>query len=144
MSELQQVTKHDGMPDPRAWLPESAAEVLSERFFDEQTCIDWFLSRAHPNGPRCPLCGGAITGDRLLATWRALKRLDCPQCRHKVSATTGTILHGLRFSPRTLFMAMALLGAGASLSYVARALNVNRDTVRALRDKVLALVEVNR
>lgn len=143
MAQLQVVAKVESLAGRVSWLPADVATEISDRFFDAETCTDWFLSRYYPQGPTCPRCGGAITGDRALARWRSLKRLTCSHCGRKIKATTGTILQEAHIDPRQLFVLLSMLGVGADPAEVARMVGVTPATVLAWRDKVIALAEVS-
>lgn len=143
MSQFQEVAKVDAFDGRVSWLPDDVAAELSDRFFDAETCADWFLDRCYPDGPACPRCGGSITGDRAVTRWRSLQRLTCPHCGRKVKATTGTILQEAHLDPRQLFVLLSMLGLGADPADVARIVGVTPATVVTWRDKVIALAEVS-
>ena len=142
MAQFREVANSDGLQGPVSWLPDDVVAELSARFFDADTCTDWFLGRCYPGGPTCPRCGAPITGERALARWRALQRLTCPHCGRKVKATTGTLLQEARIDPRQLFIALSMLGLGADPAAIARIVGVTPATVLTWRDKVRALAEV--
>lgn len=144
ISQFQEVAAVDGDNAPLTWLPADAVAALSDRFFDRETCVDWFLGRCYPDGPVCPRCGGAITSEAQLKRWRALLRLQCPHCARKIKATIGTPLAESHLDPRGLFIILTLLGLGVELDAVARVAGVSPATVRNWREKVLALAEVSR
>ncbi len=144
IAQFHEVTEVEGAPARVTWLPVDALVVLSDRFFDRETCIDWFLDRCYPAGPACPRCGGAITSEAQLKRWRELMRLQCPHCAKKIKATIGTVLAESHLDPRGLFVILALLGLGVELDAVARVAGVSPATVRNWREKVLALAEVGR
>jgi|LGOV01.1.fsa_nt_gb transposase-like protein len=142
MTEIQGVAEIEEAAARLTWLPGEVAGLLSDRFFDAETCADWFLARCYPDGPACPRCGGAITGERALARWRRMQRLTCPHCQRKVKASTGTLLQESHLDPRGLFVLLSLLGLGVDPSDVAQVLGVTAATVLTWRDKVIALAEV--
>jgi|LGOV01.1.fsa_nt_gb transposase-like protein len=141
MTTFRGVAENRGGSASPSWLPEKIAELLAVRFFDEQQCAGWFLRRYYPAGPVCPRCGGAITDEHTAERWAQLKRINCPHCRRQVKATHGTLLHEAQLSPRQLFVLLSLVGIGADLDTVARAAGVTTATVKAWRDKVIALAE---
>lgn len=143
MSSFQGVAKVEESAGLPTWLPDDAVAVLSDRFFDAEACTDWFLSRCYPDGPACPRCGGAITGERALARWRRLQRLTCPHCQRKIKATTETLLQEAHLDPRGLFILLSLLGLGADPAAVAQVLDVTAATVLSWKAKVIALAEVS-
>ena len=142
MPQFREVAKVEASSGRASWLPPDVVADLSDRFFDAQTCTDWFLARCYPQGPTCPRCGVEITGDRALSRWRALQRLTCPSCQRKIKATTGTLLQEAHLDPRQLFVLLSMLGLGADPADVARVIGVTAATVVAWRDKVIALAEV--
>ncbi|MGE4544187.1 MAG: hypothetical protein AB7D06_08760 [Pedobacter sp.] len=142
MASFQEVAKVDTVRGRVSWLPPDVVAELSDRFFDAQTCTDWFLARCYPQGPACPRCGSAITGERAIDRWRSLQRLTCTSCQRKIKATTGTLLQEAHLDPRQLFVLLSMLGLGADPAAVARVIGVTAATVLAWRDKVVALAEV--
>lgn len=144
IAQFQEVAPVGKSPNRVTWLPADAVAVLSARFFDRETCIDWFLARCYPDGPVCPRCGGAITSEAQLKRWRELLRLQCPHCAKKIKATIGTPLAEAHLDPRGLFVILAMLGLGVEVEAVAQIAGVTPATVRTWRDKVLALAEVGR
>ncbi len=142
MASFQGVAKVEESAGLPTWLPDDVAAELSDRFFDAETCTDWFLTRCYPDGPTCPRCGGAITGERALARWRRLQRLTCPHCLRKIKATTGTLLQEAHLDPRGLFILLSLLGLGVDPYDVAGVIGVTPATVLNWKAKVIALVEV--
>lgn len=142
MASFQGVAKGETAVCRSTWLPMDAVSVLSDRFFDAETCADWFLSHSYPDGPACSRCGAAITGDRALARWRSLQRLTCPSCQRKIRATSGTLLQESHLDPRGLFILLSLLGLGVDPGAVAQVLDVTTATVLSWKSKVIALAEV--
>ncbi len=79
--------------------PKNYADFLSW-FPDDVACLDYLDWLRWPSGFSCPYCTGIVG-------WRMKDgRWWCKACRHRVSATAGTIFHHTK-TPLTIWFAVA-------------------------------------
>lgn len=123
-------------------MPEEIRRGFGVRFFSEQECDRWFFGRYYPDGARCPECGAEVTSEKSRQNFYALRRFTCSACHRQPRATKGTVLQDSPLSPRELIALCLLLSLGVDLAEVGRLVGYSADTVRAWRDKFVALAEV--
>lgn len=111
---------------------EFTADVL-----DEDLCRDWFLKKLHPNGGCCPQCGLPVTGEKKLARFWGLGRVQCSEgtCRKSFSALTGTSLNGLGIPFRVLYLLLFMVGCGANVNRIAPNLGISVGTAYVWANK---------
>jgi ribosomal protein L37AE/L43A len=74
---------------------------FADQFPDDDSCWAYLKRVRWPQGFRCPRCG-----KRGASFVRSRRLWQCRQCRHQVSVTAGTVLHGTRTPLRKWFLAM--------------------------------------
>ena len=80
--------------------PDTIREFF-QMFPDEKSCLNYLIKLRWPTGYKCPACSQATT------PWHESRnRLACPQCRHKVTVTAGTIFEKTR-TPLTTWLEAA-------------------------------------
>jgi len=70
----------------RKWM---SAEEFSNRFENENDCRDYLFKKRWPDGLTCPKCGG-----KQFYKITSRNTYECKCCKHQVSLTAGTIMHG--------------------------------------------------
>ena len=127
--------------------------AFEARFGTEEACREYLIRLRRPDGFRCPRCGS----NRYWPVRGVL--LECVQCGHQTSVTTGTIFQDTRSPLRLWFRAMWWVAAqknGASALGLQRILGLKsyrtawtwlhklrRAMVRPGRDRLAGTVEVD-
>jgi len=127
--------------------------AFEARFGTEEACREYLIRLRWPDGFRCPRCGS----NRYWPVRGVL--LECVQCGHQTSVTTGTIFQDTRSPQRLWFRAMWWVAAqknGASALGLQRILGLKsyrtawtwlhklrRAMVRPGRDRLAGTVEVD-
>lgn len=104
----------------------SDADFLTKRFPDEQSAIDFFVSKRWGDKVTCPYCGS-------LKVYKGVTKqpYKCGDCNHKFTAKTGTIMEGSKVPVRTWLHAMHIMGTarkGVSSIELAKRLGVTQKT----------------
>ena len=101
---------------------------------DEQACYDFLVDALHPDGLRCPSCGG-----QHLTIHRAHRDpvLDyrCA-CGRVFNAWTGTALQGTQHSPAELILIVRGIAQGVPTARLARELGCSRSQLLQLRHRL--------
>lgn len=105
-------------------------------FPDDDTCRRLLVERRWPDGFRCPACGShagywAVRGTLLV----------CRSCRHRTSATAGTVLHRSRLPLLTWFWSAYLVATddGINALSLGRKLGLtSRETAWTVLDRLRA------
>ncbi len=98
---------------------------FSVDMLDEERCRAFFTKKLHPEGVFCPSCGAAVTSEkRLLAFW-ALRRVSCSSCARSFSALTGTALNGIGIEFRALYLLLLLVDLGVQPNKVSRQIGIS-------------------
>ena len=117
----------------RPVLPGQVFDALGPDFLDARRCRDWLVERLHPDGPRCPCCGMALTSPRSRAAFRWLGRVQCTICGRFFTAMSGTTLNKTGLEPAGYVLLCLLMALGQGDQAIAHKLGVNRETVRRWR-----------
>jgi transposase-like protein len=107
---------------------------FQERFGTDEACRDHLFKIRWPHGPVCPHCGGK---DFYKITKRNV--YECKACRHQVSLTAGTIMHGSHTPLRKWFWAVYLAAQdkrGISALALKRELSVAYQTAWTMLHKI--------
>lgn len=98
---------------------------------DEDACYEFLVEALHPNGLRCPSCGG-----KHLTVHRAhrdpVRDYRCA-CGRVFNAWTGTALQGTQRSPAELVLIVRGIAQGAPTARLARELGCSRSHLLQLR-----------
>jgi hypothetical protein len=107
---------------------------------DEGACYDFLVDALHPNGLRCPACGG-----RRYAVHRCHREpvlgYRCP-CGRVFNAWTGTALQGTQRSPATWVLTVRGIAHGTPTAQLARELHCSRRHLLELRHQLQHLAWV--
>jgi len=102
---------------------------------DEPACYGFLVAALHPDGLRCPRCGG-----RHLTVHRAHRApvLDyrCAACGRVFNAWTGTALQGTQRRPAALVLLLRGIAQGAPTARLARELGCSRGHLLQLRHRL--------
>jgi transposase-like protein len=102
--------------------------------FDDSLCLLWLERHLHPDGFVCPHCGSA-TGRR----FRQQGYYDAYRCRvcdGYYTLLSGTAFEGSRQRPATLVLLLRGVTKGESTARLARELQLSRQTVHTLRQRL--------
>jgi transposase-like protein len=105
-----------------------------ERYGTEEACADTLFKYRWPNGFICPRCGND-------SSWYITTRkvYQCSECRHQVSVTAGTLLHGTNLPLVKWFWAIYLVAAdkgGISALRLSKHIGVSWPTARSILKKI--------
>jgi transposase-like protein len=101
---------------------------------DQEACYDFLLEALHPDGLRCPSCGGQhwtvhrVHRDPVL-DYRCA-------CGRVFNAWTGTALQGTQRSPAELVLIVRGIAQGAPTARLARELECSRSHLLQLRHRL--------
>lgn len=87
---------------------------VNKSFATEDQCLDFLEGMRWPDGVRCPVCGADKVSRITRKTVSKNKRdrhYAClePTCKHRFSATAGTVFHRSHLSLTKWFMAIAIV-----------------------------------
>ena len=101
-------------------------DFLTKTFPNEETAIDFFVSKRWGDTISCPYC----QSEKIYKT-TGVQPFKCGECNHKFTAKTGTIMEGSKVSMRVWLLAMYILGTsrkGISSVQLAKQLGVTQKT----------------
>lgn len=105
-----------------------------QRYHDEDACVTAFIRARWPNGPKCPKCGCEHA-----YRMRTRRIFQCSDCKHQMSITAGTILHGSKLPLAKWFLAFYLVGSnkqGISALSLGKHLGISRVSAWHLLHKI--------
>jgi transposase-like protein len=104
--------------------------------FDDSLCLLWLERHLHPDGFVCPHCGsGSRRRFRTQAYYDAYR---CRACAKYSTLLSGTAFEGSRQRPATLVLLLRGIAKGESTARLARELDLLRQTVHTLRQRLQA------
>ena len=109
--------------------------------FDDSLCLLWLSRHLHPAGFVCPHCGSA--NRRLFRRQGHYDAYRCRECDHYYTLLSGTAFEGSRQRPATLVLLLRGITKGESTARLARELQLLRQTVHTLRQRLLANMNDN-
>ncbi len=118
---------------PRPSFPRPVREFEAD-FASEESCQQYLEACRWPDGFACPRCSHPY-GYELVNQ----RRRQCAKCRHRVSLTFGTILHGTKIPLLTWFWAACLMTTnrcGISALFLQRQLQQSQRTLAPILKKV--------
>ena len=116
---------------PKAVLPDALDDIPG--LLNPQACRDWLISRLHPAGPVCPVCGQALADPRAGRRFAALRLVKCEACQARFTAFTGTIFSGAQIPPEDITLMLLLFKLGERDTGIAAVLDLNKSTVNRWR-----------
>ena len=101
----------------------------------EHACYDFLVGALHPEGLRCPGCGGER---RRIHRSRRAPVVDyrCPECGRVFNAWTGTPLQGTSRRSAELAVIMQSIARGVPTARLARELGCSRRHLLKLRQRL--------
>jgi transposase-like protein len=101
---------------------------------DVSRCMMWLSRYLHPDGLVCPHCGSAHR--RLFREQKHFPAYRCRDCDGYYTLLTGTVFEKTRQSPATLVRLLRGITKGESTARLARELQLSRQTVHTLRQRL--------
>jgi transposase-like protein len=102
--------------------------------FDGSLCLLWLERHLHPDGFVCPHCGSADRRPfRVQGYYDAYR---CRACDGYYTLLSGTAFEGSRQRPATLVLLLRGVTKGESTARLARELQLSRQTVHTLRQRL--------
>jgi transposase-like protein len=102
--------------------------------FDDSLCFIWLERHLHPEGFVCPECGSASRRRfRIQGHYDAYR---CRECDRYYTLLSGTAFEGSRQRPATLVLLLRGITKGESTARLARELQLSRQTVHTLRQRL--------
>jgi transposase-like protein len=101
---------------------------------DEQACLIWLEQSLHPDGLRCPRCGGSER--RRARPGGAIPSFRCKGCGRYYTALTGTAFEKTRQAPSTLVLMLRGIAKGEPTARLAREMGVSRKQMHTRRHRV--------
>ena len=102
--------------------------------FDDSLCLLWLERHLHPDGFVCPQCGSA--NRRTFRTQGFYDAYRCRACDGYYTLLSGTAFEGSRQRPATLVLLLRGITKGESTARLARELQLSRQTVHTLRQRI--------
>jgi transposase-like protein len=102
--------------------------------FDDSLCLLWLSRHLHPDGFVCPQCGSA--NRRRFRTQGFYDAYRCRACDGYSTLLSGTAFEGSRQRPATLVLLLRGITKGESTARLARELQLSRQTVHTLRQRI--------
>jgi transposase-like protein len=104
--------------------------------FDDSLCLLWLERHLHPDGFVCPQCGSG--SHRRFRTQAYYDAYRCRACAKYDTLLSGTAFEGSRQRPATLVLLLRGIAKGESTARLARELDLSRQTVHTLRQRLQA------
>jgi transposase-like protein len=102
--------------------------------FDDSLCLLWLEQHIHPDGFVCPHCASADRRRfRIQGYYDAYR---CRTCDGYYTLLSGTAFEGSRQHPATLVLLLRGVTKGESTARLARELQLSRQTVHTLRQRL--------
>lgn len=104
--------------------------------FDDSLSLLWLERHLHPDGFVCPHCGSAER--RLFRKQGHYDAYRCRSCDGYYTLLSGTAFEGSRKRPAVLVLLLRGISKGESTARLARELELSRQTVHTLRQRLQA------
>jgi transposase-like protein len=102
--------------------------------FDDSLCLVWLERHLHPDGFACPYCGSADC--RLCRIQGHYDAYRCRACDGYYTRFSATAFEASRQRPATLLLLLRGVVKGESTARLARELQLSRQTVHTLRQRL--------
>jgi transposase-like protein len=103
---------------------------------DDNTCTIWLERHLHPDGLKCPRCGGADR--RLFRAQGHFPAYRCRTCEGYYTLLTGSVFAKTRQHPATLVLLLRGAAKGEPTARRARELGLSRKQLHTLRQRIQA------
>ncbi len=130
--------QHAQASEQAAITPAAVLDAFNPAWLDADQIRDWLLRRLHPRGPACPACGCPPIAKAKLAAFYAGRRLQCSQCDRWYSATSGTLLEGVKITPAQLVLLALCQALDLPIPTTAALCGVHANTIRFWRNRLEA------
>jgi transposase-like protein len=104
--------------------------------FDDSLSLVWLERHLHPDGFVCPRCGS--DNRRLFRRQGHYDAYRCRDCDGYYTLLSGTVFEGSRKRPAVLVLLLRGITKGESAARLARELQLSRQTVHTLRQRIQA------
>jgi transposase-like protein len=104
--------------------------------FDDSFYLLWLERHLHPGGFSCPYCRSADR--RLFRHQGHYNAYRCRTCDRYYTLLTATVFEGSRKPPEILVRLLRSIVKGDSTAQIARELQLSRQTVHTLRQRIAA------
>jgi transposase-like protein len=104
--------------------------------FDDSLSLVWLERHLHPDGFVCPHCGSS--NRRLFRRQGHYDAYRCRDCDGYYTLLSGTVFEGSRKRPAILVLLLRGITKGESAARLARELQLSRQTVHTLRQRIQA------
>ena len=105
-----------------------------DELMDEDVCHLYLLNRLHPDGLKCPHCGGEGRYTVKRNTW--FDGYSCTSCKRYYTMYTGTVFEKTRQSASKLVLILRGFAKGESTARMSRELHLDRENLLNLRHRV--------
>jgi transposase-like protein len=103
---------------------------------DQEASLAWLERYLHPEGLKCPRCGGRERRvARQMGAWTAYR---CQACDRYHTILTGTVFEKTRQPPSKLVLILRGIAKGEPTARLARELEIDRAQLHGLRQRVQA------
>jgi transposase-like protein len=101
---------------------------------DDDSCTLWLERHLHPEGLKCPHCGGRDR--RLFRAQGHFPAYRCRGCAGYYTLLTGTVFAKTRQPPATLVLLLRGIAKGEPTARLARELRLSRKQLHTLRQRI--------
>lgn len=110
---------------------------------DDELSSQWLLKYFHPDGLKCPHCGGGLDQARQFRQTQTshLTVYRCRQCQGIYNLYSQTVFEGRYFRPAQVVLLLRGVIKGDPSAEIAREIGVSRPTVLAIRREIQAKAE---
>jgi len=118
-------------------------EIPITELLDHKRSVEWIIEYFHPDGFKCPGCGGSTDEARAFRTTRRsqLTTYRCQLCQTPYNLYTGTVFQQHHLSPQQVVLLMRGICKGETTNMLAQELALNYKTVLELRHRIQAKAE---
>jgi len=107
-----------------------------DELMDQEASLAWLERYLHPEGLKCPRCGGRER--RVARQIGACTAYRCKACDRYHTILTGTVFEKTRQPPSKLVLILRGIAKGEPTARLARELEIDRAQLHGLRQRVQA------
>lgn len=107
---------------------------------DDELSSQWLLKYFHPDGLKCPHCGGGLDQAREFRQTQTsqLTVYRCSHCQGIYNLYSRTVFEGRYFRPAQAVLLLRGVTKGDPTAEIAREIGVSRPTVHEVRQEIQA------